>query len=46
MTSKSQSRMLVRLSELGRDMHSISCESRDAARPRTHAVTIVRSHRG
>ena len=38
--------MIPRLSELARDTYSMSCEFQDAARSRTHAVTIVRSHRG
>ena len=38
--------MLTRLSEPARDMSSTSCEFREAARPCTHAVTIVRCHRG
>ena len=38
--------MLTRLSELARDTSSTSCEFREAARPCTHAVTIVRCHRG
>ena len=34
--------MLTRLSELARYTYSTSCEFREVARPRTHAVTIVR----
>ena len=41
-----QNRMRARLSELTRDTYSTSCEFREAARPCTHAVTIVRCHRG
>ena len=33
--------MLTRLSEPARDTYSTSCEFREAARPRTHAVTII-----
>ena len=33
--------MITRLSELARDAYSTSCEFREAARPCTHAVTIV-----
>ena len=38
--------MLTRLSEPAHDMYSTSCEFREAARRRTHAVTIVRCHCG
>ena len=38
--------MLTRLSEPARDTYSTPFEFREAARPCTHAVTIVRCHRG